>query len=309
MQINKYIKDELEFIKIDDGDFNIVLCNLGASIYHIDFDSKPMTIEPINIEDFKKLNAYYGKTIGPVANRIKNGKLILEDQVFEFPINEEPNSLHSGKDGISAALFKSEIIKNEGNIQIIYRLKNGRVEYSVLYTIKQNATFTINFLVKVNSPYPISLTNHAYFCLGELSIENLSLYIPSSKYIETGKTDLLPLYEKEVTSSLDFRKEKSIIKDINDELLQNHRAKGYDHCFLLDDTSLYLKSKKYTLTITTDFQAVQIYSFNYSDDIRMYSGQNKTGLGVAIEPEDNLLNKTLTKDIYQRSITYSFKKN
>ena len=93
-----------------------------------------------------------------------------------------------------------------------------------------------------------------------------------------------------------------------DNILQNHKTLGYDHCFLLDKGKITLENNKYKLDISTDFKAVQIYSDNYNDEIKMMGTDELTHRGLAIEPQDNLLNRLILgkRQFYNRKITYHF---
>ena len=46
--------------------------------------------------------AYGGVLIGPVANRVRNGRLQIDGQSYQMPQNEGPTCLHSGPDGAQA---------------------------------------------------------------------------------------------------------------------------------------------------------------------------------------------------------------
>ena len=172
----------------------------------------------------------------------------------------------------------------------------------------------INLYLKAmsDSDTVISLTNHTYFSLGDPNINNLTLSIPSSRFIEVDKDNLLPLEELDVKPCLDFRNPKLIIKDINDEYLMNSKTKGYDHFFRFDPMkiSMKLENDKYSLEVITNYQGVHIYTDNYEDNIPYQLGEDKIHRAIAIEPQDSPLDrKVLAKgDEYDKFITYRFKK-
>ena len=295
------------------------LTNLGASIVSIHFDHTLMTLTPEKVSDFMKPNAYYGKTIGPIPNRVKDGLIEINGQMYPLDKNEGNNTLHSGKYGLSNQFFKYNVIKQKGFIGVNFSLvkKNkadglpGKITYNIAYMLQEgDNTLYLSMSAFSDADTIMGLTNHAYFTLGDKKNNGLKLTIPSHKFIETGKEDLLPLQERIILPCLDFQKAKRIDKHINDEYLQNHRSLGYDHCFLLDKGEIKLENDKYLMNITTDFEALQIYSDNYNDEIKMFDTDELIHRGVAIEPQDSLLNRKILgkRKFYTRKINYQFEK-
>ena len=311
MQINKFSNNDTDFVEITNSSgMRIVLSSLGASIFSISINNVPMTSHPIEVKDFKRKDIYQGKTIGPISNRIKNGVVLLNNKEYQLDRNEFPNTLHGGDNGYSNQVFDCQI---KGNI-ISYKLNYkgnlpGTSKVEVKYTIEENENaFDIDMSVESNEDTFIAMTNHSYFSLGERNIDNLSLSIPSNKYIETNPNNLIPERILNIIPCLDFNLSKKVMKDINNLYLINHKTKGYDHCFLLDNTRITLESDNYKLDIYTDFPAVHIYSDNYENNAIMENSINLTHRGIAIEPEENLLDIPLLKvgDIYYHKIRYQF---
>lgn len=304
------IKDNNGFIYITNGNLKIVLSCLGAAITEISFDDDLLTLTPINYQDLTRENIYYGKTIGPIANRIKDGLVKIENKSYFLSLNEVGVSNHSGKNGISNKEF-DHIIKDD---KVIFEYKenifDGVITYNVIYSFASENEIKVEYVVRTTNRALLSLTNHTFFTLGQDGIDNLSLKLGTSSFIESDKETLVPQSVKPIIKCLDFNKEKLLVKDIDDPYLMNHRTKGYDHCFLLNKKVVMLNSPKYSLIVASNFPCVHIYSDNYADGVLVKNTKLTSRRAVAIEPEDNLLEKTLiTKDeIYQRYITYTFLK-
>ena len=303
------IETKDKYIYIINGDLDIVLSCLGASIVEIKYNDDLLTLTPINYDDLNREDVYYGKTIGPIANRVRDGLVKIENKEYHLPLNENGVCNHSGKDGLSNKVFDVQL---DDKVVFIYKdhIFDSVVTYKVVYSFPKENEIRIDYEVTTTDKAVLSLTNHTFFTLGEDGIDSLSLKINAIKYIENDKDTLLPLSIKPIIDCLDFNKEKLITKDINDPYLMNHRTKGYDHCFLLSENKVELNSPKYNLTITSSYPCVHIYSDNYSDGVKNKNSNQPLRRGVAIEPEDNLLDKTIiSKDeIYQRYIVYSFKR-
>lgn len=300
----------------------LFIVNNGASLFKIVFDNKVMNLVPKQWPDFFRKDIYYSKTIGPIPNRIKDGIVTIDGKDYQMQQNEGNNTLHSGDLGLSNFVFSyNGKIQNENILAVNFilrtrKMKNGlpgNILYQVTYAIfaKENK-FQILFNAHSDDDTMLSMTNHLFFTLGDSNLSDMSLTIPSHKYIESNKDNLLPIEVKEIIPCLDFQKGKKIMKDINDEYLQNHRTKGYDHCFIKDkgDKPIILENTNYKLTINSEFDSVQIYTDNYPDNVEVLTSEEKFNRGVAIEPEDNLLGDHSLKknDDYSRLIEYKFEK-
>lgn len=121
MEIKEYTKSDIRFIKIINKDFIVTLCDLGASIFGIEFDGKYMTQTLVNEEDFKNKAIYYGKTIGRSGNRIPGDSIIIEGTKYLLEANEGKNTLHGGENGFSYQTFNYDIEQNNGELRVIFK--------------------------------------------------------------------------------------------------------------------------------------------------------------------------------------------
>ena len=279
----------------------VTLSTLGAGIFSIYYDKDIMTLTPKKEKDYLLEKIYHGKTIGPVANRIKNGQLTIEGKTFSYDINEGENTLHGGHNGLST----KEWNYNQQFDGVSFTYKDKDAFYQVVYKLNDNE-LTVKFTATPVRPLPIALTNHSYFCLGEKSLEELSLQIKSHRFIESRKEDLIPLEEKDLPSCLDFNELKKVLFDIDNPYLKDHRSNGIDHSLVLDDPLIILEGNKYRLEITSDFETVQLYTDNYPNGIVMENSKDEKYRGIAIEPQDHFLKRKIYSQPYQRYIKYTF---
>lgn len=301
----------------------IFLVNGGASVWKVVFDGKIMNLVPKTWPEFFNKNIYYGKTIGPIANRVKGGKVVIDDKEYQMEQNEGENTLHSGTYGLSNHAFSfSGAIRNEKFHAISYTLKTrkmknglpGNIVYQVTYVIYPNENkFSILYSARSDADTVMSLTNHLFFTLGDSNLDDMYMTIPAHKFVYTDKNSLIPVEVKDVPNCLDFQKSKKLTKDINDPFIKDHRTNGYDHCFVLNKgckDPVILENSKYKLSITSDFDSVQIYTDNYGDDNVVLTSTEKVCRSVAIEPEDNIYESHPLKkgEQYSRQIDYKFEK-
>ena len=324
MKIKQYKENMLEFIKVSNGDFSLTFCDLGASIYSIQYLGKEMLMTPKDSKDYWKDNIYHGKTIGRTANRISGNLVEICGNSYEIFNNEGKNTLHGGAEGLSTKLFDYAIKETKTSVQVIFKYssKNGEsgfpglLKVKVTYVVpKKESKLKVKFEAKTNKPTLCDLTNHAFFTLGEKNLEWLSLKIKSSNYLLTSKDELLPISKEPIIKELNFSRFKPITRYLHSKKIETGKANGYDHYFYFDELSkkpqVFLKSKDLMLRIKTDFQGVQIYSDNYHDDIEWIGVTGNKNRSIAIEPMDGYFNrKILDKgEKYARYIEYHLSSN
>ena len=171
----------------------------------------------------------------------------------------------------------------------------------------------------------MNITNHTYFNLNgdpHKICDNHALKINASRYTNLKENMCLRKIE-DVNKIMDFRN-KHMIKDYyDDESIQNHPTKGYDHCYLLDNHSLEdcvaeltCVESGYTLKVYTTYPCVVLYTYNYPDGKLIYpSIKPKKMHGVCLECQymPNSINKckeTVLKanKEYHHEIIFSFEK-
>ena len=280
----------------------VTLSTLGAGIFSIYYGKDIMTVTPKKEKDYLLEKIYHGKTIGPVVGRIEKGLLTIGDKTFSYDINEGENTLHGGHNGLSTKEWRY----NQQFNQVSFTYSDKDAYYQVLYKLEDN-TLLVKFTATPLRPTPIALTNHSYFCLGEKSIDDLYLQVKAHRFIETRKEDLIPLEEKDILPCIDFNTLSKVNQDIDNPYLKDHRSNGIDHSLVRDDNSpVILEGSKYRLEIETDFETIQLYSYNYPDDVKMVNTEESIYKGLAIEPQDHFLKRKVYTQQYQRYIKYTF---
>ena len=289
-RINQFITLENQFLKVE-------LCSLGASLYRIIFNNKDMLVASINKEDIKLNNYYFGKTIGRVCGRLP----INYSKEYKLEDNDNSVSLHGGFNGLSNQYFDVE--KQDNKVIFSYLSKDNEAGYpgnlliKVIYELIDN-TLRVNYLATCDKPCLLALTNHSYFSLGEDDKDNLYLKIKTDKYIEVDDR-LLPVRYQPLPKRWDFNDYKCL-KECGD----------IDNSFILLDSEVSLKSKKYQMDIKTDYKAVQIFTDHFPFDFISFNSKNNKYRGLAIEPQGDQLNRKelLIGQTYNHYISYTFKK-
>ena len=293
MKLDTIKKEEVSFITLDNElGMKIILSTFGASIYDLHTIDKNNNMEsvlvtPNDLNDFYTSDKYFGKIVGRHSGRIDKGICEIDGVKYNLDINwNNVNCNHGGFKGLSYQNFNYEIIEEDKSVLVVFTYHEeegnlpGDVDYKIVYEIsKFSNSYTIHFYAKTNKKTIINLTNHAYFNLSgnaKDTILNHELYLPCAKYTRLNN-DLITLNIDDVTKVMDFTKSHKIGDYILDESLQNHIAKGYDHCFIkTNDSALsaILKDENSgrCLKISSSYPAVVFYSGCYPADFKINGG-------------------------------------
>ena len=281
-----------------------------------------MTYSTKNSENFLRKNVYHGKTIGRVAGRIQGDELTIDGATYKLNANEKGNVLHGGSDGFSTKEFASNTFVDNNFIHVIYSYLSkdgesgfpGDVKLEIHYFVSIiKPELKVEYTCTTNKKCPISLTNHSYFCLGDVNVYDLNLQINASKLVLMNNEDLTIVGSSPVPSYLDFRKLKRIGDEINIPEINQGKLKGYDHILLLDkiginNPQVKLVNSRFELDIFTDLDTVVFYTDNYDAGFEANNSDENIRRGIALEPQLNPLNNRILNpgEAYKHFITYKF---
>jgi aldose 1-epimerase len=252
------------------------LISYGATLAELHVPDRTGKLQDVvlgydNLQGYENGNAYFGATIGRVANRIAKGKFTLNGQAYEIPTNNGPNALHGGPFGYERRIW--ELAGAQDN-QAQFSLTDpngcmgfpGTVQVQVTFELTDDNALRLTYAAETDAPTPINLTCHAYFNLkdgGKTSIAdhiaqiNASNYTPvDAELIPTGKIDNL------AGTKLDLR-QPTPLKNVLTQVGEN--PPGFDHNFVLDNqeaATIYEPTSGRKLSLTTDQPGVQFYTGN-----------------------------------------------
>jgi aldose 1-epimerase len=223
---------------------------------------------------------FFGGTIGRYANRIAQGRFTLEGKEYALRQNNGPHCLHGGPGGFYNVVWRAEPIKN--GIAFQYVSKDGEEGFpgalhtTVRFTLS-GGDLRIEYQAATDKTTVVNLTNHSYFNLGGAgrgSILGHELKLAASQCTPVDAGTIPTGEVRSVAgSAFDFRKAKPIGERIEARDEQLERGNGYDHNFVLDDSSSDLKlvaevfepASGRVLEVLTTEPAIQFYSGNYLD--------------------------------------------
>ncbi|MCF0227975.1 MAG: hypothetical protein HUJ52_04085 [Malacoplasma sp.] len=293
------------FFKVETDDLEVEFCDIGASIYSIQYKDTYITYAPKNKQQFLDID-YYGNIVGRLPGRIAEGRIKVGDKTYQLEVNEADrnNSLHGGKNCFSVQKFNRYVEETDDKINVSFNYVSPANEAGypelldcwVVYTIYKNiAQIDTQIYAKTTGTTPVNITNHPYFRLANSGdILEHELTVPADKkaiYDEdlriVGQEDIESLKE------FDFNLEKEIGKDIEAVATKEPVAKGYDHMFIFTNNNPIHKitlrnpDNELTLEIETDAEAACLYTNNYpKDNLEILGGGNDVIHGsIAVEPQ------------------------
>jgi aldose 1-epimerase len=223
--------------------------------------------------------AFFGAIIGRYANRIGGGQFTLDGKTYHTPLNDGPNTLHSGPKGFDKAVWKAKEIAH--GVELTHVSPDGDSGFPGTLTAVVRYTLVgkdlkIDYSATTDKDTVLNLTNHSYFNLagqGNGDILQNQVKINASRYTPVND-NLIPTGELAPIEGtpLDFRKPAVVGARINDDNDQLKKGHGYDHNWVLDSggkfaeaAEVYEPSSGRVLQVLTDQPGVQFYTGNFLD--------------------------------------------
>ena len=255
-----------------------------------------------NLQDYETKSPYFGCITGRYANRIANGKFVLDGQAYCLDRNNGENSLHGGIKGFDKMVWEvtKEITDEKGavGIELHYLSKAGEgwdpannnnqacidagglpgypgdLDAYVTYRLTDKNEIRMDYVATTTAPTVVNLTNHTYWNLageGEGDINDHILKINADKFtpVDVG---LIPTGIEPVAGTpFDFQKAKPISDGLRSDHEQVIFGRGWDHNWVLKrnsgDTKLMLAA---TLREPNNGRVLEVWTTE--PGIQFYSG-------------------------------------
>lgn len=226
--------------------------------------------------EYEENDGYLGAVIGRVANRIGKAEFTLNGKTYKLARNNGENHLHGGIKGFDKYIWAAEV---NGNSLELSRVSPdgeegypGKLSVKVSYLLTEDNEFRISYDAYTDADTILNLTNHSYFNLnGGGTVLNHELQVFAEMFTENDN-GCLPtgaLLDTKGTP-FDFSQPKTIGRDIEADNEQLRFGHGYDHNFVLSDTSrlkkaaaLHSSETGIVMTTLTTLPGIQAYSSNF----------------------------------------------
>lgn len=271
----------------------VCITNFGGRIVSISVPDKDGVFQDV-VLGFDSVQSYFpannktdfGAAIGRYANRINQGKFVLDGDTIQLPRNNFGHCLHGGTEmgtlGWQYRVYKVEEY-NDSSLTISIDSPDGdnqfpgNVKAFVTYTLRGDNSLRIDYKATTDKPTIINMTNHSYFNLSgdpELSVLDENVWINASNYTPVDSTFMTTGEIVGVKDTpFDFTVEKLLGKDITSDFVQIKYGNGYDHNFVLDtDGDLSKPAARVSdprsgivLEVFTNEPGIQFYTGNFLD--------------------------------------------
>ncbi len=194
----------------DDKNLTVELLDFGARIHRVQFANTDVALHYSKISDYLSDAYYLGASIGPITNRIAGGKLSINGNAYQMPLNESGSCLHSGGFGFDKETWSVlKATKSSVDYQLVFNLSRiglrGRLNIIASYRV-ENGALTIEYKAKTDTETYINPTNHVYLNLaGDGNIADHQFQILAKNYATIDEYNL-PTGELEaINSPLDYQ--------------------------------------------------------------------------------------------------------
>nr|CAI5827835.1 unnamed protein product [Callosobruchus analis] len=143
------------FTWTNQNNVSVQLITYGGYITSIKVPDKNGKVEDVvigfdNLEEYlKPENAYYGATVGRVANRIAKGKMKVQGKEYSLAVNNGPNHLHGGIRGFDKVVWEHHFKCNK--VVLSYHSTDGEEGYpgdllvNITFELTAGNEFCINY--------------------------------------------------------------------------------------------------------------------------------------------------------------------
>jgi len=234
-----------------------------------------------NLEGYVQHGAFFGASVGRVANRIRAARFTLDGHTYPLAATDGPDHLHGGRSGWNRAVWSAQPEQREQGPSV--RLSHvspdgdegypGRVEATVEYTLTHDDELLVTMRAQTDRLTIVNLAHHGYWNLGghhsgdvlahELLLE-ADDFTPGDPVVPTGELRAV------AGTPFDFRSPKPIGRDLEQV---GATPRGFDHNFVVRGPSGQLRpvarvrhpGSGRVLTLEADAPGVQFYSGNFLD--------------------------------------------
>lgn len=302
--------------------------NIGCAILELCIRDKNGELTDVmcgmeNYETKIKMKGLAGATVGRVANRIRDGKFMLNGKEVQLEKNDRAGGhIHGGRNGFQNRYWDGEIV--DDSVVFTYVSKDGEEGYPGALTLKMTVTFENSILRQETEYYSedltvCNLTNHSAFNLngqGNGNVLNHTLMINADEYTINDE-QAIPVKNVPVEGTpYDFREPHTIGERINadDPMIQaNH---GYDVNFVLRENKpccvLTGDLSGITMTLNSTAPCMMLYTGNHMGLPFMSKGKNGATYvdwgGFSVEPHamPNSANTDLQQILVEPGKKYTY---
>ncbi len=262
----------------------VCITNFGGRIVSIMVPDKNGKMQDVvlgfdSITNYIHIPSDFGASVGRYANRINQGKFVLDKDTIQLPKNNFGHCLHGGPEGWQYQVYDAKLV-NDTCIELTRISPDGdsnfpgKVTAKVTYTLTADNAINISYEATTDKKTVINMTNHSYFNLSgdaNNSVTKDSLYVNADKFTPVNSTfmttgEILPV----ASTPMDFTKTKLVGQDIDKfDYIQLKNGNGYDHNWVLNTAG---DITKVAAKLTSPISGISVEVFTNEPGIQVYTG-------------------------------------
>lgn len=266
----------------------VCITNFGGRIVSIMVPDKNGNMQDVvlgfdSIADYVNIPSDFGASIGRYANRINQGRIVLDGETIQLPQNNFGHCLHGGPKGWQYQVYEANPI-DETTLELTRISPDGdsnfpgNVTAKVLFKLTDDNAIDIKYSATTDKKTVINMTNHSYFNLSgnpSKAATDHILYVNADNYTPVDSTFMTTGEIVTVKDTpMDFTTPKTIGQDItNFDFVQLKNGNGYDHNWVLNTNGdiaqlaakLTSPESGITLEVYTNEPGIQFYAGNFLD--------------------------------------------
>ena len=278
---------KVELYTLSAGNLTMQVTNYGARVVSLwvpdrngRFEDVVLGYEHINRYLHNTGERFLGSVVGRYANRIAEGRFMLDGKEYTLPKNNNGQTLHGGLKGLDCVVWDVRSVSKH-KLELSYIAPNGaegfpaNLSIDMTYELTPQNGFKITYWANTDAPTVVNLSHHSFFNLkgeGKGSILDHILTIYASRLTPI---DSVMIPTGEITpvegSPFDFRDPHAIGERIGLDNEQLRLGAGYDHNWVLDRNAdgimlaatLWEPISGRYLKVLTDQPGIQFYSGNF----------------------------------------------
>lgn len=318
--------ERVALIRLCNGTAEASILSYGASIHSVRVPDRhgrlgDVALGHATLAEYVDQSQFMGSTVGRIANRIANGRFILDGAEYRVPTNNGPNSLHGGDCGFDKANWKilTSGTGGEASVTLGHVSPDGDQGYpgtltvTARYVLDAANGLQVEYRAVSNAPTVVALSNHSYWNLAgadsSTSALDHLLMIPAEQFLPTDDTAIPTGEVRPVDgTAFDFRTPTMIVGRVRDGGdAQLRIGRGYDHNWIVaTDIADHLRLMARVLDpvsgrvmeVHSNQPGLQFYSGNFLDGSSVGKGGQMIRMGDAIVLEPQQFPDTVNRPAF-----------
>jgi aldose 1-epimerase len=268
----------------------VAITNFGGRIVSIMVPDKNGVMQDVvlgfdSIADYINVPSDFGATIGRYANRINQGRIVIDGDTIQLPQNNFGHCLHGGPKGWQYQVFTNVKQPDATTLEMTRFSPDGDENFpgavvaKVFFKLTEDNAIDISFEATTDKKTVINMCNHSYFNLSgnaENTVLDDILFISADTYTPVDSTFMTTgAIDSVKNTPMDFTTPKPIGQDINKyEFIQLKNGNGYDHNWVLNTAG---DITKLAAKVTSPASGISVEVYTNEPGIQVYTGNFLNG--------------------------------